>query len=128
MLCKISNERDTFTVDNFQDLQEAKNCFPNYTVEPCNDIIDYKSFTQWVKNLMIDFRNKYIFCNEKAFIEELKDKNSAIEVEIERPDYSVGLIPNISLFLPNNIVLYYDYYIEDDGCFNVGDYFDEDTY
>ena len=47
MLCRISNSvTESFTINNFRDLEEASSCFPEHVIEACNDIIDYSSFDQ----------------------------------------------------------------------------------
>ena len=128
MLCRIKKDYNSFTVNNFTDLEQAKECFPEYEIEVCNDIIDYATYSIYVQSLL--YRLPKCYNSKEDFILELSKINSAIanSIEFEDRDMSVGQTASILFYLCDNTLLIYDWYYSDSGEFVVGDFLEEDTW
>lgn len=117
MLCRItnSNTKESFTVNDFLDLDEAKLCFPedkNYTVEACNDIINYASYSRYVQDKISHIGT--VWEDEVSFELALKKVITFNELSFEDDE--------VSIELPNDVELIYtfrystefnQYYLED---------------
>jgi len=124
----VTTENESMIINNFRDLDEAKKCFPNAVIEPCNSIIEYNSFSTYVKDIMNKIPAKYL--NEHEFINVIRKINPAIAsgIKIEYDKDTGGKEGSIILYLPNEIYLEYEYYIDSFGDFSIGDLKEEDNY
>ena len=130
MLVKVTNEKTSFTVDDFLSIEEAKECFPNYEItEYTGNTVDFSSYKNYVKSIITKL--PLVLPSADAFINEVKKVNSAIDSKIEEGDYTVGLdaVIDIRLLDHHHTILFYEWYKNyefDDFC--IGDLIDEDTW
>ena len=71
MIVKVTNEKTSFTVDDFLSIEEAKECFPKYEItEQTGNTVDFSSYKNYVKSII----NKLplILSSADAFINEVK--------------------------------------------------------
>ena len=127
MMFKISNDNESFIVNNIDDIITAQQCFPNYIVEPCNDVIEYASYSKYVQSVIYKMPSKWL--TKEQFINHLskinKSISSKIEFEVDEYNNTEG---TMYIYLEDNTILVYDYYIDDFGDFSIGDFRYEDTY
>ena len=121
MLFRFSNDTTSFTVNNINDIYDARLFFPNYKIECCNDKIDYTSYTNYTKTIINTM--PHTWKNKFDFINELKKINIALANNI-----SFNPIINVMyLYLDNSTMLSYNYYVEDD-LFVIKDLINESTW
>lgn len=127
MLFKISNDTESFTVNNICDITIAQLCFPNYTVEPCNDTINHASYSKYAQSVIEKLPSKWL--KKDQFVNELKKINPALvgTIDFEQDEYkkSEGIM---CIYLADNTLITYEYYEDDFGDFSIGDFIDEDTW
>lgn len=122
MRCKISNDKTTIIIDNFESLKEAQNCFPNRTVIETKEMHDYSSFNDYVKAIMYVIPNKYH--SKDDFVERFRKISSNVDIKIAFDETNSTII----MYLPNNAYLEYEYYIDNFGDFSIGDFITDDVY
>jgi len=127
MLVKISNHINSFTINNFESIELAKECFPNHEVVACNDVIDYASYSKYVQSSISKISTKWI--KRSQFIDELEKHYSIIakSIEFENDEYT-NKEGTMYIYLKDNTLLSYNWYEDDFGDFSIGDFKDEDIW
>lgn len=126
MLVKISNHINSFTINNFESIELAKECFPNHEVVACNVVIDYASYSKYAQSLINKISTKWI--KQSQFIDELKKYDiMAKPIEFENDAYT-NKEGTMYIYLKDNTLLLYNWYEDDFGDFSIGDFKDEDIW